>query len=104
MKRHVIIAPEADRDIDEQCVHIAQGSMEAAHRFLVAVECAIDEIAEMPEVGRKWELSRPALRSIRVWHVRKFTNHLIFYRVTDEGIEIVRVLHAARDIDAVFKE
>jgi plasmid stabilization system protein ParE len=35
-----------------------------------------------------------------------FPNHLIFYRptTTDVGIEIVRVLHAARDIPRILEE
>lgn len=39
-----------------------------------------------------------------VWQVRGFENYVIFYRPIEHGIEIVRVLHAARDIAAVFEE
>jgi toxin ParE1/3/4 len=38
----------------------------------------------------------PALRSLSVG------NYLIFYRPLADGIEIVRVLHGARDIDSLF--
>jgi toxin ParE1/3/4 len=31
-------------------------------------------------------------------------NHVIFYRPIDAGIEVARVLHGARDIDALFRE
>lgn len=31
-------------------------------------------------------------------------NYVIFYRPIGDGIEIVRVLHGARDIDAAFTE
>ena len=34
--------------------------------------------------------------------VQGFEKHLVFYRPTEAGIEIVRVLHAARDIAAVL--
>ena len=33
-----------------------------------------------------------------------FENHLIFYRVTEEAIEVFRVLHGARDIEAILSE
>jgi toxin ParE1/3/4 len=39
-----------------------------------------------------------------MWPDRGFDKHLIFYRETDEGLEIVRILHTARDINALFGE
>jgi hypothetical protein len=38
-------------------------------------------------------------------HLRSFPigNYVIFYRLTQEGIEVARVLHGARDIDALFR-
>ena len=41
----------------------------------------------------------PALQDIRVWPIRGFKNHLIFYRVQRSRLEIVRVLYAAQDIE-----
>ncbi len=32
-----------------------------------------------------------------------FPNYLVFYRVIDEGVDVLRVLHGARDIDAIFE-
>lgn len=40
---------------------------------------------------------------MRVWSVRDFPKHLIFYRATDDRIEILRVLHGARDAAAIFE-
>jgi len=39
---------------------------------------------------------------LRAWPIDGFRNHLVFYRPTDEGVDIVRVLHGARDIEALF--
>jgi toxin ParE1/3/4 len=36
--------------------------------------------------------------------VRGFENYVIFYRTVEQGVEIVRVLHAARDIAAIFED
>jgi plasmid stabilization system protein ParE len=36
--------------------------------------------------------------------IMKFENFLIFYQSTDEEILIVRVLHGARDIAALFED
>ena len=53
----------------------------------------------MPGVGGLWESDNPGLAGIRVSRIRRFKNYLIFYRVLDDGIEVVRVLHGARDIE-----
>jgi toxin ParE1/3/4 len=39
-----------------------------------------------------------------MYPVRGFERHLVFYRERDDGIEIVRVLHGARDIPSVMDE
>ena len=39
-----------------------------------------------------------------MWQVRGFEKHLIFYRPIKDGIEIIRVLHASRDLVAVLDE
>ena len=33
-----------------------------------------------------------------------FEKYLVFYRQIFEGVEIVRVIHSARDIEAIFEE
>ena len=38
----------------------------------------------------------------RVWRVEGFERYLIFYRPVGSGIEVVRVLHAARDFPTIF--
>lgn len=43
----------------------------------------------------------PGLRSFRV---KDFANHRIFYRPREQGIEVVRVLHGARDLDNALGE
>ncbi|MGO9471122.1 MAG: type II toxin-antitoxin system RelE/ParE family toxin [Isosphaeraceae bacterium] len=39
---------------------------------------------------------------MRVWQVDGFEKHLIFYRLADDDVEIVRVLRGARDLDSVL--
>ena len=58
----------------------------------------------MPELGQRQEFGRKELAGLRVWQVQGFENYLIFYRPIERGIEVLRVLHAARDIGAAFDE
>jgi plasmid stabilization system protein ParE len=44
------------------------------------------------------------LAGLRMLRIPKFEKYLIFYRPVPEGTEIIRVLHAARDISSIFGE
>jgi toxin ParE1/3/4 len=37
-----------------------------------------------------------------MWPVKDFEKYLIFYRSLPEGIEVVRIIHGARDIERLF--
>ena len=47
-------------------------------------------------MGRVRDELEPGMRSF------PFGRYVIFYMPIDEGIDVVRVLHGARDIDAIF--
>ena len=104
MRHRVVVRAKADKDVDELALHIARDSQDAALRFLDAMEATFEQLAAMPELGGLWGFRNPRLAAIRVWQVQGFRHHVIFYRIAEPGIEIVRVLHAARDIDAVFAQ
>jgi toxin ParE1/3/4 len=46
----------------------------------------------------------PELRDVRRLTVTGFENWLLFYRDTEDRIDVIRVLHGARDIAAIFEE
>ena len=94
------VLPAADRDLDEQAVYLeSQASLETALRFYDAAASTFARIAGMPGIGERWISSNSRLADLRVWRIEGFENHIVFYRPSDEGIDIVRVLHGARDID-----
>ena len=92
--------PRARLDLIEQATYLAESaSLETAERFLDAAERTVEKVAEMPRMGRVWEgLLSETQNSIRVWRVEGFPKVLIFYRLNDSGIAVVRVLHSARDL------
>jgi toxin ParE1/3/4 len=95
--------PEALRDITEQVLWIADRNPEAARRFRAQVERTIEFLAAMPGVGVERRYRDPALAGLRMHPVREFPDRLIFYLPTREGIEVVRVLHAKRNIRRLFE-
>jgi toxin ParE1/3/4 len=58
----------------------------------------------MPSIGSPREFRSRRLRNIRMWPVKGFEEHLIFYRENDDGIEVIRVLHGKRDIEDIFSD
>jgi len=101
---HAHYTAMARRDVDGIAEHLAGGNLDAAIRFCVAVEDAAENLAEMPGMGRLREFANPALITMRSWPIKGFGNYLIFYLPAPYGIEILRILHGARDIDAIFEE
>lgn len=69
---------------------------EIADRFLLRVEGCLELLASQPHMGRQRDELRPGLR----YH--PFENYLIFYRPTDSGIEVARVLHSKRNVESIF--
>jgi toxin ParE1/3/4 len=95
--------PGARRDI-ESCADylVDHGSVEVALRFLESVEVTLNLLAGRPGFGRALQLRNPELEGLRVYRVQGFDNHLVFYLPREAGIDVVRVLHGARDLDAVI--
>ena len=104
MNRRVILHPRAAQDLEAQADFIARDSLAAAIRFAQAVQEAFRQLAQMPQMGRERRFPNPLLEGMRQWRVPGFEKHLIFYRPIEDGIEVLRVLHGARDIDRLFRE
>lgn len=104
MKPRILVDPRADRDLDDHFLYLAQRSPKSASRFFNAAQTTFEKLADMPELGSVGQFSHPKLTGVRVWQVRGFENYLVFYRVVESGIEIIRVLHAARDIEPLLED
>ncbi len=99
------VLPTADSDLDDQAEYLArEASLETAQRFYDAARTTFEKIARMSGIGEPRESANPRLAGLRVWRVEGFEKHMIFYRRTGDGIDIVRVLHGARDIDSILAE
>jgi plasmid stabilization system protein ParE len=63
---------------------------------------ALIRIEKNPRSGVKCRFSAEELQSIRRMPITGFPKHLIFYRVEDREIRILRVVHGARDLETLF--
>jgi toxin ParE1/3/4 len=92
----VLKRPQAETDLDEIWWYIAQDNPDNADRFLDKIEERCQELAQFPHMGISREELMLTLRSLPLG------NYLIFYLPIEDGIEVVRVLPAMRDVDAIF--
>jgi toxin ParE1/3/4 len=104
MQRRVVRSSESLRDVVELADFIARSNLDAALRFLDAVEATYQFLIANPDVGQLCRFDNPETEGLRVWPVERFPNHLVFYRSTNDGVVVERVLHGARDIEALFGE
>jgi len=88
--------PLARDDLHEIWEYIAQDNLDAAERLVDRIEELCELLATHPHLGRRREELAPGLRSFPAG------SYFIFYQPITDGIEVVRVLHASRDIDSLF--
>jgi toxin ParE1/3/4 len=93
----VVFREQAERDIDFIADEIAQSNFDAAIRFLNSIESTCELLERFPNIGTRRKAGESALRNLRSYVVRGFRNYLIFFNVNPESVEVIRVLHAARD-------
>ena len=100
---HSTIRPLAWREINKQLDYLEeQAGLETAERFLDQLIRSFDSLTRMPKMGNLCGFRKPAARRLRRWPVNDFENWLIFYQVRRYGIEVVHVLHGARDIQSLL--
>jgi toxin ParE1/3/4 len=90
-------SPSARRDLQEILEFIALDKPGAALRHVERLESACWDLAKNPELRAT---RNDILPQLRVWSVG---NYVIFYRRSDDGIEIIRVVHGARNFNELFR-
>jgi len=104
MANKVGIRPQARLDVVELATYIGKDSLLAASRFLDASEATFGLLAKTPQIGAVYPTKNHRLRGLRAFRIKGFPNHLAFYLDRSCGVEIVRVVHGARDLDEALKE
>ena len=96
--RSIIRTNRADEDLIEIWTSIAAVNANAADRVLDAIERRWQQLAEHPYSGMARDDIAPGIRHLVAGQ------YLTLYRITDEGIEIVRILHGHRKIERGMAE
>lgn len=103
MSCRITTTKAADRDIRDIATYIAVNDPVAAEKFGAELWRTFGRMAEAPRSGRAVPGFGVPLHVVRV--SSRFRRYLVFYRLIDETtIEIVRVLHGARDLGAILAD
>lgn len=89
-------SPEVDEDLIEGRDFIRADNDVAARAFLNAAFETFDLFGDFPEMGPRVRLRSKKLRDLRFFVMPPpFSKWIVFYRVTDYGAGIARVLHGS---------
>lgn len=83
---------QAEEDLIEIWNYVAQFEAKAADRLLSELDMRLRLLSDFPLAGAIREDMPDGIRHLVIGQ------HIAFYRVTDNAVEIIRVLHGRRDI------
>jgi toxin ParE1/3/4 len=93
---HVNRTSQAEIDLLEIWLFIADDSIEAADRLLAMIDEKCRLLADRPQLGRARPDLAVGLRSFPA------DNYILYYKPEPDGIFLARVLHGSRDQEAAF--
>ena len=87
-KRALVLSPDARIDFTDILLYTwQQWGEEQRDRYEAMLEQALSRVADYPDIGEH----RPGL--FPGCHAHVVGRHVLYYRITDEAVEIVRILH-----------
>lgn len=90
----LVISNKAISDLEEIWLYTFQKwSEEQADRYYTLIFDEVNYICKNSGAGKSMEHIRKGYRASKV------KSHLIFYRVSNETIEVIRILHEKMDIE-----
>ena len=99
----VVLSTLAQEDIYDIASYLAGQSRDTGIRFYDQVDRTLELLEQMPELGTVCHFGNTGAE-IRVWPVRGFPNHLVFYRITPNVMTtILRIQHGSTNYETLFQ-
>lgn len=93
-----LISPSASRDLNAIADYFLTRNVDAGERLFQEFTKKCQYIAQFPNLGKSYSYLRPSLRGLPL------DGYIIFYRVVEDGVEIVRVVSGRQDLESLFSE
>lgn len=98
MSHLILWLPSAEADLTSIYRFIAADHQPAAEALLDRLWEAAESLRDYPQLGPARPEIAPDARSLTIG------NYLILYRIKDEAIEIVRILHGAQRLSDLWSD
>ena len=90
----------AQISLERIALRIGEHDLEAAYRFVDAVEASLALLSEMPEAGPRYEASNTALAGrVRKWVIPRHRRYLLFYIFEKGVVHLIDVVDGKTDFD-----
>ena len=98
-----IFRPQFWLDLEEGVAYLAKkASPEVARRWHEEVMATVRRVEEIPDLGRlRRDLKPPDIRNLVL---RRYPRYLLFYRCSEDTIEVLRIKHGMMNLPALFDE
>ena len=94
----ITISKQAKEDLVAIWSYIADDSQTAADRVLDTLNDQLTLLSSHPHLGKERSDIAPGLRFLIA------NNYLVLYRAIEKKVDIIRVLHGARNLSVLFDE
>ena len=85
--------------------HVVQGGLALGERFLAQVHATLTRLGQFPAIGSTRHAGSIAglAAPLRFFPVAQFEHHLVYYIDLPEHIEVIRIWHASRGLEALME-
>jgi toxin ParE1/3/4 len=90
------LTDEAIQDLDDISTYMSDFSLDTATNFLDSFERKCEALTQFPQMGKIYEDLSPYLRGVPI------DGYIIFYRVVENNIEVIRVISGRRNLKKVL--
>ncbi len=95
------LSPGALDDLENIWNFIALDNPKAANRVLDAAHRTFHILSQHPELGRVRRIAEGE-HEVRSFLITDFQNYVVYYQPTPDGINVLHILHGARDQSRLF--
>ncbi len=91
-----VLSPSAVRDLDQLSQYFMENSVAAGEELFQTLNQQFINLTQFPNLGKPYPQLHPTIRGLVV------KKYIVFYRVTSQQLEIVRIVDGRRDLSSLF--
>lgn len=95
-QRQYRIARSASQDLNRIADYFLEHNVAAGEKFFQEFNRKCQYLIQFPYIGKRYEHLLAGARGINL------NSYIIFYRVTEQTVEIFRIVHGRQNLDALF--